>query len=156
VSACKAGCANRNDTNGPLCTWCTDAWHVSPERKRYGFFVYDSPAGRVALTDFCNRTRAERESEKQGTWPPSRGWHMAAPDARRQDIASQRALDAEAMADLKRRMARAVDDVMDGGMVPREASRNRLVDEDSLRAELKRRGWKPARARQRRSRAVKP
>ena len=81
---------------------------------------------------------------------------MAALDARRQDIASQRALDAEAAADLKRRMARAVDDVMDGGVPLSEAYRNRLVDEDALRTELKARGWVSERVRQRRSRAVNP
>lgn len=56
-------------------------------------------------------------------------------------------------ADAERRMRSAVDDIMDGGMSITEASRNRKVDYDALRAELDRRGWKHIRVRNRRSRA---
>lgn len=62
MSACKTGCGQRNDTNGPICTWCADTWLTSAEIERYRFFVHNPAAAAAALVDFCNRVRAERNN----------------------------------------------------------------------------------------------
>lgn len=62
VSACKTGCGREATENeGRLCDTCNDKWWVSPEWARWDVAMPDAEARRMsALTDFCNRTRAER------------------------------------------------------------------------------------------------
>lgn len=61
---CKASCGRSVLDGVTFCVDCLEAWAVSPEERRASLAI--TPAARsVALTDFCNRVRAERRPEVQ-------------------------------------------------------------------------------------------
>jgi hypothetical protein len=74
---CKTGCGNAESAErAPLCEDCAAVWDVSPERQRVAGIASETPGGRrgnghrcmVAVVDFCNRVRAERQNTKsEGT-----------------------------------------------------------------------------------------
>lgn len=62
VSACKTGCGKEAD-RGVLCATCAEEWLGSPEFNRF----HEMPPGPrrdVAVVDFCNRVRAERQARR--------------------------------------------------------------------------------------------
>lgn len=70
MSACKTGCGS--ECAGWFCDACDVAWRESGERRREEGIYSEarSSAGYgtcadVALVDFCNRVRAERQARRQ-------------------------------------------------------------------------------------------
>lgn len=60
MSACKTGCG-RDTGKATLCVDCLEEWADSTEERR-GTQAATPEARAVALTDFCNRIRAERQN----------------------------------------------------------------------------------------------
>lgn len=61
MNACPTGCGWRVAEPEWFCEACLSTWIASPERKRF-FAVTGFEREQVALVDFCNRVRAERQN----------------------------------------------------------------------------------------------
>jgi hypothetical protein len=72
---CKTGCGKEADSGLPMCYRCRLRWSASPERNRAEVVqrtdtdeVRALRRQNVAVVDFCNRVRAERQNTKsEGT-----------------------------------------------------------------------------------------
>lgn len=63
MSACKTGCGKETRPEDWFCEDCRMSWRMSPERERFTV-VPDSAREGVALMDFINRVRAERQARR--------------------------------------------------------------------------------------------